>query len=246
MEASLRLYRDLLGGTIIRNFKSEDGAVRIVYIQLAEGVVELILGKPNEDGSNMGLQHIAFLTAFDTDIHQAVQTVRDAGYKITVEPKPGRSAPGMMAFFQDKGGCTYELLQREEDIRIPGLKNERITEINHLSIRVDDETAEDTKNLLTNILGLKPDRHLQIGDADWRSYRIGPDSIGLFNTKDKPRPEKTLALIVFNVTDVFEMHKHLTESGIEGTEPRAAGIGDFHIIFATGPDGERLEFLDRK
>jgi len=243
LDVSLRLYRDILGGVVIKDAQTADGAMRVVYVQLANGVVELV---SNKVAGDFGLHHIAFLLADDVDINHAAERVRDAGYTIVVEPKPATTA-GFHCFFTDVGGCMYELIQREDSFRIEGLssKNERIKCLDHISIRVDNTTVGNVDALLKDVLGMGEGRKMEIGPYLWHSRRIGADSIGLFNTLEQARPDKTLALLVFDVYDTHDMHRHLTEYGIEVTEPRAAGIGDFHLIFATGPDGERLEFLDR-
>ena len=241
LDASLRLYRDILGGVVIKDAQTADGAMRVVYVQLANGVVELI---SNKTGGDFGLHHIAFLLADGVDIKQAAERVRSAGYEISVEPKPATTA-GFHCFFTDAGGCVYELIQREDSFRIDGLENEHIKCLDHVSIRVDNTTVGNVDALLKDVLEMDEGRKMEIGPYLWHSRRIGADSIGLFNTLEQARPDKTLALLVFDVENTFDMHRHLTENGIEVTEPRAAGIGDFHLIFATGPDGEKLEFLDR-
>lgn len=244
MAGALRLYRDLLGGRIIRDVWSVDGARHIVYVQLANGVVELI-GGDWPPGTLLGLHHIAFMIGRDLDLQAATERVRAAGYAITIEPMPALSGVGHIAFFEDAAGCTYELIQREENIRIPDLQNEFISKFDHISIRVDNESAENTRHLVQDILGIHPGRNLQIGENFWQSYTMGGDSIGLFDSKDRPRPANPLALLVFDVKNCQRLFEHLTKNGIEATEPRPAGIGDFNLFFATGPDGERLEFIER-
>jgi len=243
MDASLRLYRDLLGGTVIRDFTPTDGSMRLVYIQLAQGVLELISLKSPQN-AQMGLAHIAFKLPQDADIYAAAQAVRNAGYNITVEPKPASSSLGQICFFEDMAGCTYELVKSEQNDHIANLANERILRLHHISIRVDNQSVANTENLLGNVLGLARGHSLEIGDNTWQSYKIGDNLIGLFNTKAAPRPPRPLALVVFDITDAADMRRHLVENGIEVTDIMTAGIGD--IIFATGPDGEKLEFIERK
>jgi|GEM_PF-1647322 len=244
MDASLRLYRDLLGGTVIRDTHSADGTKHIVYVQLALGVVELIGGDFPED-DHTGLDHVAFLLAQDTDIHTAISAVQDAGYTVMVKPTPTMAGDGYIAFFKDMANCKYELIQRKENTRIPDLKNERIKKFDHISIRVDNDSAENTRHLVQDVLGLAAGRTLEIGDNSWKSYCVNSDNIGLFDSKDKPRPENPLALLVFDVVDCFDLHKHLTKHDIKATDVRPSGIGDYNLFFAVGPDGENLEFLDR-
>jgi len=245
MAASLHLYRDLLGGKVIRDARSADGTRHIVYVQLALGVVELIGGQFPPD-TQMGLDHIAFLISEDLDIHAALAAVQKAGYESVMEPRPATSGEGYIAFFRDKAGCRYELMQRNDEARIADLKNERIKKFDHISIRVDNESEENTRHLITNVLGLPAGRTLEIGSNSWKSYCLGSDSIGLFNSKSEPRPEKPLALLVFDVFDCTELHRFLSETNVIGlTDIHHSDILDCKLFFATGPDGERLEFLER-
>ena len=243
MEESLRLYKDLLGGKIIRDAKSPDGKSHFVYIQLAEGVIELIKGTPGAD--NLGFQHIAFLTAKDKDINSATDAVRSRGYQITVEPKPAASGNGYLAFFKDIGGTTFEFIQRDEDIRIPGLENESILEFDHISILVDDESINDTRELITGPLGMKERRIFEKPGTTMEYYRLGPDTIELLYGKGRPCPTQPIDHIAFRLPCVKEMHRYLVENGIAATEPKESSLGGFFITSATGPDGEIIEFVDR-
>ena len=243
MDASLRLYRDLLGGKVIRDAKTPDGTGHFVYVQIAEGVIELIQGKPGAD--NLGLQHIAFLTAHDKDINQAADAVRDRGYTFTVEPKESSSKDGYLCFFKDNGGTVYEFIQREEDIRLPNLKNERVLEFDHISIRVDDESRADTEDLVTNVFKMPVRRIYERPGARMAYYKFGIDTIELLYGADKPRPANPIIHIALRVPDTKEIYHYLTENGISATEPNESGLGGFFISNATGPDGEIIEFLDR-
>jgi len=243
MDATLRLYRDLLGGKVIRDAKSPDGKGHFVYVQLAEGVIEFIKGNPGAD--NLGLQHIAFLTAKDQDINSATDAARKRGYQITVEPKLAASGDGYLAFFKDIGGTTFEFIQRNEDIRLPGLKNELILEFDHISIRVDDESLKDTRELVTGPLGMKVRRIFEKPGSIMEYYQYGPDTIELLYGKDKPRPAQPIVHIALRVQCTEEIYQLLTKNGIAATKPKESGLGGFYITNATGPDGEVIEFVDR-
>ena len=243
MEASLRFYRDLLGGKIIRDAHAPDGKGHFVYVQLAEGVIELIQGKPGAD--NLGLQHIAFLTSHDKDINQVAQAMRDRGYKFTVEPKESSSKDGWLCFFKDVGGTVYEFIQREEDIRIPNLKNDLILEFDHISIRVDDESRADTEDLVKNVFEMPVRRIFEKPGSVMGYYKFGPDTIELLYGQGKPRPANPFIHFALRVKDAKEMYRLLTENGIKASNPSESGLGGFFITNATGPDGEIIEFVDR-
>jgi len=241
MEASLRLYRDLLGGKVIRNARTPDGTGHFVYVQLADGVIEFIQGKPGAD--NLGLQHIAFLTS--NDINEAAEAARARGYTFTVEPKEAASKDGYLCFFKDSGGTVYEFIQREENIRIPNLKNDRILEFDHISIRVDDESRADTEYLVKNVFQMPIRQVYERAGAHMIYYKFGPDTIELLYGADKPRPANPIIHIALRVADSKEIYRYLTENGFSATEPKESGLGGFYITNVTGPDGEIIEFLDR-
>lgn len=243
MDKSVRLYRDLLGGKVIRDAHAPDGKGHFVYVQLAEGVIELIQGVPG--APNLGLQHIAFLTARGMAIEEAVQPIRARGYAFTVEPKLAASGDGYLSFFKDKGGATYEFIQREEDIRVPGLQNPRILEFDHISIRVDDESREDTTDFLTNTLGMRVRRIFEKPGSVMAYYSLGPDTIELLYGQGKPRPEQPIIHIALRVESAADTHRYLTDNGITCGKVFESGLGGFSITNATGPDGEVIEFLDR-
>lgn len=87
-EASLRLYRDVLGMEIIAEFGPPDR--KIILLDMGDGShIELFQPLPEtpasgEPAANDPVMHLA-LTA--TDTKSATEHVRKAGYKITVEPK---------------------------------------------------------------------------------------------------------------------------------------------------------------
>ena len=243
MDAALHFYQGILGGKIIRNAPGPDGKTQFAYVQLAEGVIELIKGQPG--GSNLGLQHIAFLTARSEDINSAADKARARGYQFTVEPKAASSGDGYLCFFKDKGGAVWEFIQREEDIRVPGLENERILEFDHIAVQVDDESCEDTKELVEGLLGMEFSRVLEKPGAVMSYYKLGPDRIMLYHVKDAPRPDNPIVHFGLRVPCARAMYEYLTANGVEASEPRVAGLGGFYVVDAVGPDGERLMFLDR-
>lgn len=241
MEKSIHFYVDLLGGEIIRDAQGAGGKGRFVYVQLAEGVIELIKGKPGSD--NLGLQHVAFLV--DEPIEDVHKKLVDMGYHFTIEPKLAASGDGYLAFFQDTSGALFEIIQREEDIRIPGLKNDHIEEFDHISIRVTDESYKICEDFYLNTLGFTVRRIMEKPNSVMSYYKFGPDTLETLYSKGKPKVEKPLGHIAFRVKDCFETKKYLESHGITCPEPKESGMGGFNIMNVTGPDGEILEFLDR-
>jgi glyoxylase I family protein len=178
LEATRRFYIDVLGGKIIRNLKNAEGVSYTYYFQLAEGVIEVFGGK-----ENLGYQHIAFLTADDRELYALCDEMKTMGYVFHDGPRKAASGIGDLAFFKDSSGVVFELIQRKEDIRIPGLKNEQIEEFACVSICVPEEKTEKCDAFYRDTLGLKK-KGAAAGKA-WYSY--GPDTIeAVTGSSEKP------------------------------------------------------------
>lgn len=110
-EASLKLYRDVLGMTEAASWAGSDG-LKLMLLDTGDGShLELIekAGAP-EAAANQPLLHIALAT---TDARAATEQVRQAGYEITVEPKD-LNLGGLevtIAFFKGPGGEILEFFQ---------------------------------------------------------------------------------------------------------------------------------------
>lgn len=115
LEASLRLYRDVLGMRIVKE-KDVPGK-RLVLLDSGDGShIELAAlldsaASANIPEVNHPLQHIALTT---TDVPGVTERVRNAGYEITVEPKEVRlgESPTTVAFFKGSAGELIELYSK--------------------------------------------------------------------------------------------------------------------------------------
>lgn len=114
LEASLRLYRDVLGMRIVAEFGSPSR--RICLLDAGNGShVELIASTGERPGGDEPaaegpLVHLALATS---DAAGAAALVRRAGYEITVEPKTV-DLDGMVvsvAFFRGPSGEVVEFFQ---------------------------------------------------------------------------------------------------------------------------------------
>lgn len=88
LDASLKLYRDVLGMEIVAEFGSPER--KIMLLDCGDGShMELFQPKddtpePGADAPNDPVFHFALATS---DARAATEIVREAGYEITVEPK---------------------------------------------------------------------------------------------------------------------------------------------------------------
>ena len=113
-EASLRLYRDVLGMEIVAEFGSPER--KIILLDLGDGTyMELfapVADSPAVDSEspNDPVTHFA-LTVEDTRV--ATERVREAGYEITIEPKDLEldHLSVTIAFFKGPSGEVLEFFQ---------------------------------------------------------------------------------------------------------------------------------------
>ena len=243
MKAAVHFYKDILGGTVIRNVPGPDGNAQFVYIQIVDGVIELIQGKPGAD--NLGLQHIAFLTADGTDLDAFARQLKDSGYRFTVEPKPASSGDGRLCFFEDTSGAIFELIQRNEKIRIPNLTNSHILEFDHISVRLHDSNRKQCTDFYLNTMGFTVRRILEKPGQVMSYYSWGKDTLETLYREGMEKTAKPLGHIAFRVKSCAAVKSYLEASGVECPEPKESAMGGFCIMNIHGPDGETLEFLDR-
>lgn len=116
LEASLRLYRDLLGIRIVNDWNPPEH--RIVLLDAGNGAhIELVapVGAVRQiPGETSPLLHLALIT---TDTRTGIEQVRKAGYAITIEPKDVLlgEARTTIAFFLGPNGEQIEFLQTFEN-----------------------------------------------------------------------------------------------------------------------------------
>lgn len=117
-EATLRLYRDVLGMEIVADFVGKTSQRRIVLMEMGDGShIEFFAPtantpSPGSPAANDPLTHLALTT---TDIHAATEHVRRAGYEITVEPKQVtmQDIRATISFFNGPNGEVIELFQTD-------------------------------------------------------------------------------------------------------------------------------------
>jgi glyoxylase I family protein len=113
-EASLKLYRDVLGMPVVAEFGSPER--KIALLDMGDGShMELFQPKadtpaPGATAPNDPVMHFALAT---TDTKAATEHVRQAGYEITVEPKTVNlgALTVTIAFFNGPNGESIEFFQ---------------------------------------------------------------------------------------------------------------------------------------
>lgn len=113
-DASLKLYRDVLGMPVVAEFGSPER--KIALLDMGDGShIELFQPKadtpaPGAVAPNDPVMHFALAT---TDTKTATEHVRQAGYEITVEPKTVElgALTVTIAFFLGPNGESIEFFQ---------------------------------------------------------------------------------------------------------------------------------------
>jgi glyoxylase I family protein len=110
LEASLLLYRDVLGMNIVKEGGTAER--RVTLLDIGDGShIELIspsgaAAQADIPAAYNPLLHLALRT---TDIRRVIERVRGAGYEVTIEPKEVQGAT--IAFFKGPSGELIEFYQ---------------------------------------------------------------------------------------------------------------------------------------
>jgi catechol 2,3-dioxygenase-like lactoylglutathione lyase family enzyme len=243
MDYSLHFYRDILGGKVIKDQWNPDGKGHIYYVQIVDGVIEIIKGQYGAD--NLGLQHIAYLIKDDLELELVADELRKQGFRFTVDVKYTQAKDGKLCFFEERSGSIFEFIKRKENIRIPDLKNPYILEFDHISIRIADENKDACADFYLNTLGFKIRRVLERGEQTITYYSWNKDTLETLYSKGRPKDPRPLGHIAFRVADCAAMKTYLESKGIECPSLKESALGGFNILNIKGPDGEDIEFVDR-
>ena len=112
-DASLRLYRDVLGMTEAATFTGGNGQ-KIMLLDTGDGShIELFGPSAGAAGTGEGGDPIIHFALTTTDARAATEHVRQAGYKVTVEPKE-LNLGGLevtIAFFEGPSGEVVEFFE---------------------------------------------------------------------------------------------------------------------------------------
>jgi len=237
INASRDFYESALGGVVIRDHRDAEGSL-FLYIQLALGVIELIRVPKNAD--NKGFVHVAYLIDGTKSLDEDYAYLSEKGYEFTLLPKSTAAGDGRLAFFKDHSGVLFELIQRDENVRIRDLVNPRIDAFHSIAINVSPETARECDAFYTTEMGFARSG-AQKGQKTL--YSIDGDSIELTETDSAEALAKPLSHISLSVTDCDE-----TLSYLRGLDKQCSGIDDCgggrRCFEVTGPDGETILIVE--
>lgn len=245
LSASLHLYRDLLGGTVVRTGTIASSGTELAYLQYGTGIIEL-LAPPQTD--KRGIDHIAFQVE---DLDEAFDDMRKDGIRFTVEPKTAGSGVGRIAFLEDPDQIRVELL-RQPAFRVADseLNAERLArDIDHVSLRVDD--LDTSRNFYVKHFGARSVYVMEMSKNNMiiDYIDVGHGVLGLKamteNASHPPGPR--LAHVCLLVDDVERATETLSSAGIPfDVHPRQSAVGGgYKLAVCIGPEGTRIELQDR-
>jgi catechol 2,3-dioxygenase-like lactoylglutathione lyase family enzyme len=239
IEASLDFYRKLDAKTVFHH-TIEGPQVQIVYLQLAGGMIELIFNPRPREGSQFGIDHLAFMT---DDLEGDYQRLIDAGCAADEAPKRAGTGNGTLAFLRRPDGARIELLQRDVDFRVPETAGGLVRGFDHYAYGVDD--LDEAAEFFAKAIGMSHVLNMPTGGGTpTRSfYNFGYDVLGLRTTGEDTDRFPHFALRVDDVGQALEV---LAGRGVEPIAPAAtsrSGMG--RNAYLADPDGVRIELLDR-
>ena len=220
LDKGLHLYRDTLGGQVILNALSLDGKGHIIYVQMGNTVIELILTR---DAAAQGYAHLAFLLK-GKDLDAMYEKLLGQGYAFSMAPKLAGTGNGRLAFFDNGAGLTLELVERTEDIRRTPFATEAFQKLDHITVCVPADHQADTARIFVQELGF-------VREND-RRFRLGDDVIEM---EDMAPGRSTLDNLVFHVKDAAATEALLRQNGYA---PERQG----NALALIGPGGEKLVF----
>ncbi|NMA94409.1 MAG: VOC family protein [Clostridiales bacterium] len=242
MDESKRFYKDILGGTIIRDSKNEDGLSQFVYIQIGLGVIELIRASPGARAQ--GFVHIAYLISHDITLDKVYDYLLAKGYGFTVRPKSTASGDGRLAFFKDSSNVIFELIERREDIRIRDLTNPHITAFKHIGIHTTSEIALKCDRFYTGDMGFMKIIGKDAEDERRHLYKLADDHIQITEILDKKAITRPLHGINLEVESCDKMRTYLIENSVYCTHIYKNSIDECYF-YINGPSSEHIVFSEK-
>ena len=155
----------------------------------------------------------------------------------TVQPRLAGSGNGYLAFFREPGGAVFELIQREENIRIPGLKNDVLLAFASSTIQVPPESFDRCAAFYRDTMEFSSGPVLETAQGRVQHFRHGRDAIELaLGAADQP-----LNRLTFQVASCSALRDRLMAQGT-ACELSQNECSEW-ILQAAGPDGVALRFV---
>jgi catechol 2,3-dioxygenase-like lactoylglutathione lyase family enzyme len=238
VEKSVDFYTGFLGATKVWGATVAEKGMEIVYLQLAQGLVELISVAGSEQP--YGANHFGF---YSDDLDADFASLVAAGATAVFAPRVSGSGVGRQAMVQDPDGVAIELLQRDLPLRSGVIPHPHIIAIDHFAIQSSEHDR--TLEFYRDRLDMAVARRIPIPSMDTTLTYLhhGEDVVEVL---PRVHDGNRLHHIALAVVDVEAALADLVARG--GTpdgpaRPAAGGVGSIGSV--TDPDGVVIEFVDR-
>jgi catechol 2,3-dioxygenase-like lactoylglutathione lyase family enzyme len=238
LDKSVDFYTRLLGAKKVWGTIVEAAGMDIVYLQLAQGLVELLSFTDN--ALPIGTNHLGF---YSDNLDEDFARIVAQGAEPVVEPRVAASGAGRQAIVRDPNGSSIELLQRDLPLRHGTVPHPHIQAIDHFALQTNDHDR--TFEFYTRELGMAVAKQIPIPALKTTLTYLhhGQDVLEILPNIHGGARLHHIALAVDNVEATLA---HLASIG--GTpdgpaRPAAGGVGSIGSV--TDPDGTVIEFLDR-
>lgn len=238
LDRSVDFYTKLLGAKKVWGAKVEESGMEIAYLQLAQGLVELLCFTDNI--LPIGTNHLGF---YSDNLDEDFARIVEHGAEPVVEPRLAGSGAGRQAIVRDPDGVSIELVQRDLPLRSGTVPHPHIQAIDHFALQSSDHDR--TFDFYTGELGMAVAKQIPIPALDTTLTYLhhGEDVVEILpDVHGGPR----LHHIALAVDDVEATLGYLVSIGGKPdglAKPAAGGVGSIGSV--TDPDGIVIEFIDR-
>ena len=242
LEKSVKFYKENFGAEVVFDYIVEGTPFHITYIQIAHGMLELVgIG---DQAPKYGYEHVSFMS---DSIEDDYQRLIGAGYASIQEPKKAMTGYGKIAFVADPNGVKVELIERESTFRIPTIEQGDIREFDHICLAVDD--LEVSEQFYTQDISMDPlsRKYVEAYNVTFSHLHKGLENLELMHPGNPENEGDRILHIALRVDDVNAMAEKLKSNGVELDPgyPKAAAFGGGLTAKFSGPDGEKIELVDR-
>ncbi len=237
LNASLAFYEGVLGArTVFRRF-AESTQTHVIYLQLGEGLIELLHPLEPAEDAETGITHIAFMTDDLDGDHAAL--VR-AGIESISEPKAAATGVGRLAFVRDPNDIRVELLQRDLVMRGEAAEHAIVKGFDHYALTVADPAA--SLAFYEGLLHMGP---ATAGGAvpDAAYLELAGQVLELLPRTGGREDDPTFSHFALRVEDIRSALGALESSGIGGQI--VSTDGDERAGVIRDPDGVAIRLVER-
>jgi catechol 2,3-dioxygenase-like lactoylglutathione lyase family enzyme len=241
LDDSLAFWVGILGAKVVSEAFIPSSRTDCVYLQIADGMVELLRPADPPAETTFGLDHIAFMT---DDLDSEHQRLVGAGFESLVDPKVAGTGRGRLAFLADPSTVRVELLQREEEFRVAPIEG-FVRSLDHYSVTADDLDA--SRAFYGGELGMTPLARLDDATGGRSAYfHLGDDAVEVHHPGATSPDDPRIRHVGLRVDDVDAATERLRSHGVSVTsEPAPAANGRGRTASVRDPDGVPVLLLDR-